>query len=404
MIGDRVRQARLAAGLTLEQVSARMGALNQPITKAGLSKYERNASTPSPAFLLNLARVLGVTGQYFIREPAVRIGWVAFRKHPQLSENRQEQIKAYAAQIAEGQLWLEQTIYPGARPLMPAKRPVRTPEGAEDAAMELRALWKLGEAPIESVTGAAEAHGTIVVGWRQDEGKVDGLSGWVNETIPLALVNTSTAPERRRYTLAHELGHMVMQPAAEYAADGELLAQRFAAAFLVPAATARRELGVRRHHLSFDELALLKRKHGLSMSGWAHRAYDTGIIDEGHRNALCRAFVRNGWKKQEPTMFHGREEPTRLEQLVLHAVSEGIVTDTQAKQLCPWYSARSVQEEHTDERGMAAKETIHQSAEDRSRVLVAAVVGAEQLYRDNSDLVGFDAAGEGDLCDYPDAG
>ena len=404
MIGDRVRQARLAAGLTLEQVSARMGALGQPITKAGLSKYERNASTPSPTFMLKLARVLGVTAQYFMREPAVRVAWVAFRKHPRLSENRQEQIKAYAAQLAEGQLWLEQTIYPRVRPLMPAPRPARTPEDAEDAAMELRALWKLGEAPIESVTGAAEAHGTIVVGWTQDEGKVDGLSGWVNETIPLALVNTSTAPERRRYTLAHELGHMVMQPAAEHAADGELLAQRFAAAFLVPAATARRELGVRRHHLSLDELALLKRKHGLSIRGWAHRAYDLGIIDEGHRNALYRAFVRNGWKKQEPAVFHGWEEPTRLEQLVLHAMAEGIVSETQAKQLCPWHSARSVQEEHAGEREMTAKVAIRQSAEDRSRLLVAAAVGAEQLYRDNSNLTGFDASGEDDLCDYPDAG
>lgn len=57
MNGDRVSQARLAAGLTLEQVSVRMGAHGQPITKARLSKYERNASTPSLAFLLTLGRV-----------------------------------------------------------------------------------------------------------------------------------------------------------------------------------------------------------------------------------------------------------------------------------------------------------------------------------------------------------
>ena len=334
----------------------------------------------------------------------MRVAWVAFRKHLRLSGNSQEQIKAYTAQIAEGQLWLEETIYPGARPLMPAPRTVRTPDNAEDAAMELRTLWKLGEAPIESVTGTVETHGTIVVGWRQDEGRVDGLSSWVNETIPLAFVNTSTAPERRRYTLAHELGHMVMQSAAEHAADGELLAQRFAAAFLVPTAIARRELGVRRHHLSLDELAFLKRKHSLRIRGWAHRAYDLGIIDEGHRNALCRAFVRNSWKKQEPAVLHGWEEPTRLEQLVLHAVAEGIVSETQAKQLCPWYSARSVQEEHTGGREMTAKVAIRLSAEDRSRLLVAAAVGAEHLYRDNFGLVGFDASGKDDLCDYPDEG
>ncbi len=68
MIGDRLRQARLAKGLTLDQVSVQLGALDQPMTKAGLSRYEHNNSTPPPTLLLKLACVLGVTSRHFLQE------------------------------------------------------------------------------------------------------------------------------------------------------------------------------------------------------------------------------------------------------------------------------------------------------------------------------------------------
>ncbi|PXF55416.1 MAG: hypothetical protein C4B58_15095 [Deltaproteobacteria bacterium] len=64
--------------------------------------------------------------------------------------------------------------------------------------------------------------------------------------------------------------------------EQESLANRFAAAFIVPPAVARQELGEHRRSLSFQELGILKRKHGLSMQAWMRRAFDLGIINEGH--------------------------------------------------------------------------------------------------------------------------
>jgi len=402
MIGERLRQARLAAGLTLDQVSTQLTALGHPITKAGLSKYERNGSTLPPTFLLKVAQALGVTSDYFLHESEVRIEWLAFRKHPQLPISRQEHIKAYAAKVAEGQVWLQQTLYPNDQPVMLTPRPIETAEEAERAATDLRILWGLGEAPIESVTQAAELHGAVVVDWKLDEGTLDGISGWVNDIVPLAVVNTSTAPDRRRYTLSHELGHMVMHTDAQDS-DEERLAHRFAAAFLVPEAMARRELGERRRHLSLDELAILKRKYGLSMNGWVHRAYDLGIIDEGHHNMLCRSFVEHGWKKKEPVAYDGWEEPKRLEQLVLHALAEGVITEARAAQLCPWRNKGDDRwSERPAEPGLTATALLRLPAEERSRALAAAAAAAAPLYRDDPDLTGFDAFGEDDLYADPE--
>src|SRR5690349_10212296 len=106
MIGDRIKQARLAAGLTLDEVAVQLKGLAQPITKAGLSKYERNKSVPGPSFLLKLAQVLGVKAAQFLREPPISLEWLACPAHAPRLKVRLEQLQATAENLVEGQLWL----------------------------------------------------------------------------------------------------------------------------------------------------------------------------------------------------------------------------------------------------------------------------------------------------------
>jgi transcriptional regulator with XRE-family HTH domain len=58
MIGNRIRQARLATGLTLEAVVERLKELGESITRQGLSNYENNKRGPGPATLMKLAKAL----------------------------------------------------------------------------------------------------------------------------------------------------------------------------------------------------------------------------------------------------------------------------------------------------------------------------------------------------------
>jgi Zn-dependent peptidase ImmA (M78 family) len=301
MIGDRLRQTRLAAGLTLEELRTLLQDQGSQLTRAALSKYEMNKSTPPAGTLMKLARVLNVAPSHFLQDPKTVVTWVAFRKHPQLPLGRQEHIKAYALHRAEQQTWLEEVLNITIPTTLPPRRPVRTAEEAEQAASDLRSEWKLGDAPIESVTQTAETQGAVIISWPHDDGMLDGLSAWVNERIPLAVVNDKISPDRQRFTLAHEFGHLLMH--VEHDEQGiveEQFAHRFAGAFLVPGSVALQELGKRRRHLSLHEIAILKQKYGLSMLGWIHRALDLGIIDEGLYNTMRRTFSANGWTKAEP--------------------------------------------------------------------------------------------------------
>lgn len=406
MIGDRLRQTRLAAGLTLEELRLSLQKQGCGLSRAALSKYELNKSTPPAGTLMKLACALNVPPSRFLEEPQLAVTWLAFRKHPQLAVGRQEHIKAYALQVAEQQLWLEEALDVATPATLPPSRPVTTAEGAEQAARDLRDVWKLGDAPIESVTQTAETHGAVVIGWSHDEGMLDGLSAWVNDGTPLAVVNDKIAPDRRRFTLAHEFGHMLMTSQGDETGSAEeQFAHRFAGAFLVPGSMAIQELGKRRRHLSLREIALLKQKYGLSMLGWIHRAHELGIIDEGLYRSLYRTFTARGWKNVEPEAYHGDELPTRLEQMTARALAEGILSEARARQICPRAVTTPLL---SDQQPQKARRDPHAvlglSRAERDQVLAAAASAAAPLYREGSELTDFAASSSEDFLGDADEG
>jgi len=398
MTGQRIRQARLAAGLTLDEVAEMLAARGRKITKAGLSKYENAKSTPSPAFLMRLAQVLGVKASYFVREPSVKVEWLSFRMHASLTKGRQEQIKATAGQTAEDWEWLFSTLYPRRKPRFPAPQDVSSFEDAEEAAGDLRKAWKLGDAPVESVTQCIEDHGGIVVGLYEEGVEFDGLCGRANNRFPLIVVNTAVPDDRRRYDLSHELGHLLMECTGLDGRQQEKLAHRFAAAFLVTKDVARGELGTQRRSLRWDELALLKRKYGLSMQAWARRAVDLGIISQNYYRTLCMQFNARDWRRREPVDFVCQEEPLRLKQMILRALAEGIITAERAEEISPGSTGDlAAVAEPRRPASRSARELLSLPRRERERVLKVAAADAEQAYRTKRELTEFEAFGEKDL-------
>lgn len=336
MVGNRIRQARLLAGLTQAALANALAEAGHPATKAVISKYEKNRSVPSAQFLLLAASILGVPSSYFTHQPSLEVNWLAFRRHSTLPGREQEAVKAYAADVAELQIGLQFLLHPNTEVNMPEQMPVSSLDDAEEAAMQLREIWDLDENPIDSLVQTAEDHQVIVIGWRKHAGEFDGLSGWCNQH-PVTVINTLADADRRRFTLAHELGHLVMDT-SNAPDEAEKLAHRFAAALLAPSARVFHELGTRRTRLDWEELGILKRKYGLSMAAWVYRAKDLGIITDHHAMNLYREMSARGWRKREPVEYTGDEAPLKLEQMAHRAVAEGLISPDQIRRVYPdWF-------------------------------------------------------------------
>ncbi|HWS85086.1 MAG TPA: XRE family transcriptional regulator [Ktedonobacteraceae bacterium] len=392
MIGDRIRQARLIQGATQDEVIARLTSLGVKLSKAALSKFERNQCNPTASVLMNLASVLNVSASYFLQEPDVNVTWVAFRKTARLTTAQEERIQAFAKDRAEKQAWLQMKLYPDEETYFPRPISVQAERDAERAAEYLRQQWHLGEEPIKSVAQIFEDHGGVLIFWETDQGEFDGLSGWVNETIPIAVVNNGVSIERQRFNLAHELGHMIMFCDNLSEDEEEKLAQHFAAAFLVPAKVAIHELGAKRKNIDLGELALLKQKHGLSMRAWIKRAYELNIIDDTLYNNLLKLLKESDYSKQEPVEYIGEEEPRRMKQMTLRAFAERVISEEAALKLCPGCIRESEpQITLPPGRKYSARDLMKLSLEERNVILAEAARSAAEEYRTNEELNSFNA-------------
>ena len=397
MIGARIKQARLACGLTLDGLSEKMAAAGHSITKAALSKYELSKSIPGPAFLAALAKVLLVRRSYFSEASPVNVAWIGFRKRSSMSIAKQEHVQAFASQVVENQLWLQQLLYPQLRPALPEPRQASSMDDAESAAADLRKAWNLDDSPIDSLTATVENHGGVVVACEDISQDFDGLAGRTNSGFPVAVVSMEASADRRRYSLAHEIGHLLLLLCASLTDKAtEQLANRFASALIVPPAVARSELGSKRRRLDFRELGLLKEKYGLSIQGWIRRAADLQIIEESQYKNLCIEISRNQWRKVEPFDFRGNETPSRLKQMTLRAFSEGVISERKAEQITPGCTEKMVP--HGKEK-LSAAEIRRLPRAQRSAMLASAAAMAESEYATNRDLTSFEAYGEDDLYD-----
>jgi Zn-dependent peptidase ImmA (M78 family)/DNA-binding XRE family transcriptional regulator len=333
MLGPRIKQARKAAGLSLRALAERTG-----VSAMAISKYETGKSIPSSTVLLALAKALGVRTEYFFRSKAVVLGEVEYRKRSRLPKKLQAQIEGDLMDQVER--FLEATDYlPGGTPLHPFALPQGLPERIllydqlETVAETVRDAWTLGLDPIPDLTELLEERGIRV--FQSDalhDATFDGLAAQV-DGMPVIVVGRGWPGDRQRFTLAHELGHLLLQERLDGNLDEERAANRFAGAFLVPQAQVFAQLGPKRTWLEPQELCVLKTAYGLSMQGWIHRAKDLGILAESRYNQVMQFFRTRGWHRNEPCEDLPREEPRLFQRLVFHALAEDLISESKAAEL-----------------------------------------------------------------------
>lgn len=359
MLGERLRQARLAAGLSLEGLAE---SLNRPITRQALSRYETGASEPSPSRIADIAAALNIPASSFLSEPTIEINWLAYRKLAKLSKHRLDTITAVAGQRIEGEVKLRGLFQMGERHNLPGPIDAQTVNDCDYAAAAVRMRWDLGYSPVNSLVELTEHHGVAVVSWPEEWG-FDGLSGWANR-MPVIVLNQTVPPDRLRFNIAHELGHLIMKGTDDSKKD-EQFANRFAASFLVPSEAARHELGTHRRRLAPDELGLLKQRWGLSMQGWVRRAYDLDIISGDSYRSMNITFRREGWHKEEPVHYEADEKPRLFRRLLHRGLAERVITSSDVNRFDPtfMFHFEHTQTSRTSLRSLALQppETRHQA-------------------------------------------
>ena len=336
MIGSRLKNARAKSGLSLRDLESKLGNL---VSAQAIGKYERDEMMPSSKVLMALADALEVPENYLLSPSAIALEGVEFRKNRLTSKREEASVEASVLSAVERYLQIEDLLAASSATWAPppgAPFRVRTLEDAESAAMRLRQLWQLGLDPVPSLIEFLEETGVKVI--RQPlEAAVSGMMCFVRKQqdgrVPVIVISSNINGERQRFTLAHELGHLVLDVDASL--DEEKASHRFAGAFLMPAEVLRAEVGEHRTAISVGELFQLKRLFGVSVLAIAYRCKDLGILSTKGLGQLFAVFTNRGWRKPpyaEPEEIQA-EESTRFKRLCFRALAEGLISEAKAAEL-----------------------------------------------------------------------
>lgn len=332
MIGKRLHRARKAADLSLRNLATEVG-----VSHTWINKYEKNQAMPDSATLLKLGKVLGVRSEYFFRPEKITLTQVEYRKKSSLPRRRLDSIMHEILDKIERRMELE-GLFPQA-PVEVFKLPLDLPvqieiyDQIESVANYVRRQWNLGMNPIPVLIDLLEMKGVRVfcIDAREDT-KFDGLLANAAGS-PVVVVGKYWPGDRQRFTLAHELGHLLLEGRLNDGLDIEKACNRFAGAFLFPDNSVKAYLGSKRSSLELRELQSLKYEFGLSMSAVIRRALDLGIIKEGYYKHLNIHFNQKGWRKCEPGEQVKPEAGKVFCNLVFHALAEEFIGDSKAAEL-----------------------------------------------------------------------
>ncbi|MCG9748239.1 XRE family transcriptional regulator [Shewanella sp. Isolate8] len=334
MFAERLERARKAAGLSMSALASEVG-----LSANAIKKYEHGTTMPSSSNLLKLAKALEVRTEYFFRPTKVKLEGVEYRKRASTPKKVLDRINGDVLDQAER--WQELLeLYPDSvKPIPEFSLPDELPEQitslgqVEDLAIQMRQAWDLGLNPIHDMIDTLEAKGVMIITTDvETDKKFDGLAGKIGNT-PVVVISTAQSGDRQRFTLAHELGHLVVHGRLAEDIDEEKACNAFAGAFLLPAQTLIEHLGEKRRHIEPRELFMLKHEYGISMLAALYRAGQCEIITQATQRSIFMFFSKNGWRTAEPGKAYPQETTYLLKQLVYRALGEEYIGESKAAEL-----------------------------------------------------------------------
>lgn len=325
---DRIRCARETAGLSKVQLAESLG-----VTTRTIANYEEDGAPSSKGYAL--AEVLGVRPSFFSvlpDEPPIEdlsSEQVWFRSL------RKSTVKQRKSAVGHGRnallffRWITDHFK-----LPEDDLPIEDGISATpvECAMVLRGDWGFGENPLPSLLSLAESHGIRVFSMPDVGREVDAFS-FVFDNVPYIAVDMSKTPERRRFDIAHEIGHLVMHATSlteseRRLRDVEKEAHEFAENLLMPE---RRFKSVVPAHASLDQILSAKRYFGVAAMAVAYRAHALGRLTDWEYRSVCSALSARGYRSGEPKGI--KPETSQVFEFIVRSNRDkGISTNTIAEE------------------------------------------------------------------------
>ncbi|MDI1464302.1 XRE family transcriptional regulator [Catellatospora sp. KI3] len=319
MAGERIKSLRQLLGISQDELADAAG-----VSQALISHIEQGVRDASEDLIVAVASATATPRKFFEVTPVdIPLGSLRFRKNATASRRDTKRVKAlFDEAFRLVQDLIAQTGYPA--PNLPIMTGHVSSDDIENIAVQTREALQLGgDGPIRHLTRACERAGLAVTplvlpgDHDADDEAIGhfGVSHWPGPHDPgLIGLFSGGSGDRQRFTVAHELAHLVLHnPRRREIQDPEGEANRLAGAILLPYDRAHEVLA---GNVTLSDLAAVKAKWGISMQALIMRGNHLGLIDDQRKLSLFKQLSARGWRKNEPVVVHN-EEPKLVWRLLV---------------------------------------------------------------------------------------
>jgi Zn-dependent peptidase ImmA (M78 family)/DNA-binding transcriptional regulator YiaG len=313
---QRLRLARETRGLTQTELSRRI-----EMSPAAVSQFEKADAKPSASTVTLLADALSFPVGFFgvASSPSSRLdgdpdsldGYGHFRSLRSVTARQRRQALSITQLVRDLIYALSSYVRlpDSAVPWLPADADDLAI--AEERAAAVRRAWGVPPGPVTDVIQLAERHGIVTARHWISTPTVSAYSVPFPER-PIIVVNKEGVKrDRDRFSVSHEIGHLVMHKADGALASRmtEMQANRFASAFLLPAEEIHDQLP---SGPDWVHLLTLKQRWQVSLGALLRRASDLGAMSEPVYTQAMRTVGARGWRISEPGELGAPESPRVL--------------------------------------------------------------------------------------------
>ncbi len=331
IIGQRIHNSRVHKGFSMQEVADNIG-----VSKQMINKYEQGKSMPSSEKLIALSKLFQQKVDYFFRKPEVAIGEISFRKKSKFGAKRISALKEEIRIQIENYLFIETICdvhYVFENPLQSS--PTSNENEVKEAVKQLRTYWNIGQDAIHNIIDLLEDHHIKVLEVDDETGHFDGLATIIDSKYPIIVIAKAMPIERKRFTLLHELGHLLLPLESFEEKHQEKLCNIFASEMLLSEENIITEFGSNRSRISLEELKNIQEKYGISISAIVYKLGQTKIMSQDRiKRFYQRLNFELGLKEEvELSRYDGLEHSSRYENLVYRAASEELISLSKASSL-----------------------------------------------------------------------
>ena len=308
------------------------------LTRQAISAFEQGAKQPEVATLVRIAEALQQPISYFVAksfEPFGRFSARNYRAFGAATKKRNDQCDVLAEWVTVIAAYLNESVnFPVPNiPEIPSPEDgcAYTDDEIECAAETVRKAWGLGTGPIGNLTKLIESNGVFVSHLPIIDKGVNAFSYWSGSKPFILTGSDDTTAVRRRFDIAHELGHLVLHQGIDEAeleqkptlSRVEAEANRFAGAFLLPRSSYPNEVFSTR----LDAFVELKARWKVAVSAQVYRCSDLELFSDHQVLNLRKQISFKKWRKKEPLDNSlPIEEPSMVFKAARMAVDAGVIS------------------------------------------------------------------------------